>query len=127
VSRRDSQRARRLGEHDRAVFDELLVLERSRYGTWEIVADCPSATERDALVARFDGIDGEIEDWTESIRHLCAQCSLGEPHEHEREEESAWQRTRRIGLAAIDESALRRIRRLAVMWRPEIVSVERLR
>src|SRR5262245_22640806 len=58
---------RRLGEGEITVFDELVLLEASSYGTWKVTATCRTPNDRDALVSMFDDVDGAIEDWTESV------------------------------------------------------------
>lgn len=99
---------RRVGEREITVFDELLLLAPSSYGTWTVEATCRTPHERDALLALFDDVDGAIEDWTESLELMCAQCSLGEPHEHHGS--GRWSVERRFGLALRDESELQRLR-----------------
>ena len=111
-----------------AVFDELAVLEASPYGTWEVVADCATPAARDELVARFDGFDGAIEDWTASLTNLCTRCSLGEPHDdHDAPADPGWDPRRRIAVAARSDRELGRLRRARLWWRREVVSVERVR
>jgi hypothetical protein len=109
------------GDGEVTVFDELLLLEPSTYGTWTIEASCRGPEERDALVALFDDVDGAIEDWTESLVVLCARCSLGEPHEHhETQRQQGWRVERRLGLALRDERDLGRLRQ-----RPDVRGVAR--
>jgi tetratricopeptide (TPR) repeat protein len=103
---------RRLGERMVSVFDELVLLERSDFATWRIVAACRSAAERDALLELFDRSDGAIEDWTDNIQVLCAKCSLGEPHEHEpRADDAPWRTERELGAAVRDDLLLARLRK----------------
>ncbi len=102
--------SRMYGDSKRSVFDELGLLEASGYGTWEVLASCATAEERDALVARFEALDGAIEDWTENVEMLCARCSLGEPHDHDHDHApSSWQPQRRFGVAARDEAVIARL------------------
>lgn len=117
---------RRHGGREVTVFDELIVLHVSSYGTWRVTATCTDATERDAILARFEGIDGAIEDWTESIQILCKQCSLGEPHDHHEPRDQSWQRERTIGLALRDEAELGRLRGPGGRWRRGIRDVTRV-
>jgi hypothetical protein len=117
---------RRVDGHELSVFDELVVLERSPYGTWTVEATCQGPEERDALVALFDDVDGAIEDWTESLVMLCAQCSLGEPHEHHDQTNETWSSERKLGLALRHERDLRRLRQLGLWWRRGIRDVTRV-
>jgi hypothetical protein len=102
---------RRLGDHDRPVFDELALLEASTFGTWEVVATCATPAVRDAVERRFVEGDVAIEDWTASIEHLCARCSVGTPHDHHDHdgEPAPWAPTRRFGLALRDDRELARL------------------
>ena len=89
---------------------------------------CPSSEELDELLTALGAGEGAAEDWTGSVRSLCAQCSLGEPHDHEETPEpSGWQVTRRIGVAARSEDALRPLRRMRLWWRKGVHSVKRVR
>jgi len=118
---------RRDGDREITVFDELLLLQPSAYGTWNVNATCRSVDERDAIIALFDDVDGAIEDWTENLVVLCRQCSLGEPHEHHRDQESReWRVERRFGLALRDERELKRLRQLGLWWRRGVHDVERV-
>lgn len=118
---------RRLGERDVSVFDELLLLQPSAFGTWKVSATCQTPDERDVLVALFDDADGAIEDWTESLEVLCAECSLGTPHEHhDAKKDTAWRVNRELGLAIRDERDLARLRKLGLWWRRGIRDVTRV-
>ena len=48
-----------------------------------------SDADRNALHDFDEGL-GMIEDWTESVRHLCLRCSYGAVHNHERRLEGEW-------------------------------------
>jgi len=92
----------------RPVFDELAVLERSEFGTWEIALEAPAPADVDAIVALFEDVEVVVEDWT-------APASV----------EGAWLPERRLGVAARHERELRRLRRLG-RWRSGIRTVERV-
>jgi tetratricopeptide (TPR) repeat protein len=117
---------RGFGDAQVTVFDELALLVRSAYGTWQVSAVCDTPEDRDALLALYTGVDGEIEDWTESIAMLCAQCSLGEGCRDHDPPEAAWRRERRLGLALRDDRELQRLRRLGLWWRRGIRDVSRV-
>ena len=110
------------------VFDELAVLEESTYGTFEVLLRCRDEAERDEIVAKLEAEALGVEDWTSSVRNLCAKCSLGDPddgHEHH-EPESGWNEERRLGVAAREESDLRPLRMTWFGWRRDVLSVRRV-
>ncbi len=123
--------SRALDGRDVPVFDELMVLEPSSYRTWIVDVICADPAALAALVARFDDVDGTIEDWTDSLQVLCAACSLGTPHAHDPDDEpggevgdgAAWQPARQLGLALRDERDLDRARDAAGRWLPGIRTV----
>lgn len=118
---------RTLGDGQIDVFDELVLLKPSPYGTWRVRARCHTPEERDELVARFDDVDGAIEDWTESVHYLCAQCSLGQPHEHhDTAKDDGWSTERELGLALRNERDLARLRTLGLWWRRDVRDVTRV-
>jgi hypothetical protein len=117
---------RRLGEASITVFDELKLLESAGYGTWRVAVTCRTPEERDALLTLYDGVDGAIEDWTDSLVLLCAQCSLGEPCEDHARQDAAWQLDRNLGLALRDEQDLRRLRQFGLWWRRGVRDVTRM-
>lgn len=123
----EARGTRRLGQREVGVFDELLVLQPSPCGTWQVIATCDGPTDRDALLALFDDVDGAIEDWTE-LEFVCASCSAGEPHAHpEPAPRRAWRAERTLGLALRDERDLGRLRRLGRWWRRGVRDVARVR
>jgi hypothetical protein len=120
--------SRMLGERSLSVLDELAVLEPSAFGTWEVELDCP---DRGALLALLDELEQAgltVEDWTESVRMLCAACSLGEPHRHAEEApaDDAWQPARRLGVAARSERDLHPLRRAGLWWRRGVRTVRQV-
>jgi len=119
---------RQLGERSVPVFDELLLLERSAYGTWEILVRVDAPAHLAEVTGLLDADAVHVEDWTGSLEMLCAQCSLGEPHEHERGERpsATWNRERRLGIAARDAADLAPLRRWGWRWRREVQSVRRV-
>lgn len=118
---------RKLGQQVVPVFDELALLEQSEYGTWRIDVEIADREERDRLVAELEQTARAVEDWTESVRPLCAACSLGSAHEHEEEPaQDEWEPVRRIAVAARTEDDLRPLRRLRVFWRKGVRSVARV-
>ena len=84
---------RQFGNDSVPVFDELDVLERSAYGTWEIVVRCADPEQLQSLIAELKRAELGVEDWTGSVQMLCAACSLGEPHDHQERDrtQGEWQ------------------------------------
>ena len=97
---------RRLGEREVSVFDELEVLAPSSASTFRVELAAESDDAIDALGEEVSATGAALEDWTGSIEMLCAQCSLGTPHEHAPPavEPQAWNSRRSIGIAAEDFS-----------------------
>ena len=108
------------------MFDELSLLRRSAYETWKVTIECAHAGERDELLALFRGLDGAVEDWSESITFLCAQCSAGVPHdEHPVPANVPWLRVRKLGLAITGEDELKRLKYLG-RWRRGVHGARRV-
>ena len=70
------------GHHWVPVFDELAVLERSPHATWAAQVTAPADADLDDLVELVDGIGRAAQDWTSTVRPLCAECSRGRPEQH---------------------------------------------
>ncbi|GAA4801972.1 hypothetical protein [Lysobacter hankyongensis] len=92
----------------------------SEYPTFAVFATCPRREDLDALVAmRVPGI-AFIEDWTESIRHVCLRCSYGAPHRHREDDDAndaaAWRPERNLGVAA---QSRRSVLRLIERWKEQ--------
>lgn len=119
---------RQFGNDSVPVFDELDVLERSAYGTWEIVVRCADPEQLQSLIAELKRAELGVEDWTGSVQMLCAACSLGEPHDHQERDrtQGEWQPERRLGVAARSLAELSPLRRAFFWWRSEVVSVRQV-
>jgi tetratricopeptide (TPR) repeat protein len=120
---------RRIDDRAISVFDELDLLERSPYGTWEIVVNCPTPAAVDKIRGPLVEADLGVEDWTANFRVLCEKCSLGDPDEHEHDHgksEGEWEPERRLGVAARSEADLRLLRVARFWWRRDVVSVRRV-
>lgn len=94
------------------VFNALELFEPSRFSTYEasVEVDCPEDVE--VLDRLCDGASFPFEDWAASLRNLCKACSEGRPHDghdHELKESKSWERTRRVGFAAVDSAQLHRV------------------
>jgi hypothetical protein len=76
---------RKVNGQEYAVFDEVVVIQKSEYLTYEILIEGSNAAEIKAFERICEGYGVECEDWTANIRLLCKQCSEGRPHkEHDR-------------------------------------------
>jgi len=101
----EPQGFRRLGGHELPVFDELVLLEPSRYETWSTSVEAPRPEDVEDLRTRLRALDVPSEDWGE-VRMLCEQCSLGVPHAHGGTRADAppqgWTSARAMGVAVRD-------------------------
>lgn len=102
------------------VMNALQRMETSEFQTFAVFATCPRRADLDALVdARMPGV-AFIEDWTESIVHVCLRCSYGAPHRHDDDarkvEPGAWSPARNIGIAAQSRHS---VVRLIERWKSE--------
>lgn len=100
------------------VFNALQRLHASEFHSYAVFVRC---TERDALAELLDlrvpGI-GAIEDWTDSISHLCLRCSYGAPHDrsgpghgsHDTQDRPrTWHPERNLGVAAQGRVSVQRL------------------
>ena len=101
------------------VLNALQRLETSEFQTFAVFAACPRSEDVDALVdARVPGV-AFIEDWTESVSHLCLRCSYGVPHRrdsnaHATDKHAGWRPERNIGVAAQSRHS---VAKLLQRWR----------
>ena len=102
---------RKIGEREKAVFDELQVLRASAYSTFEVVVEDATSADLDDLYARYQSDSVVVENWTETLHTLCKACSEGRPfadggHNHEEvaRDDGSW----RLGIAALEAGQARR-------------------
>lgn len=102
---------RKIGEREKAVFDELQVLKASDYSTFEVVVEGATSVDLDDLYARCKSDSVVMENWTETLHTLCKACSEGRPfadggHNHDApaREDGSW----RLGIAALETRQARR-------------------
>jgi tetratricopeptide (TPR) repeat protein len=102
---------RKIGEREKAVFDELQVLKASGYSTFEVVVEDATSADLDDLYARYQSDSVVMENWTETLHTLCKACSEGRPfaeggHNHDEPagDDGSW----RLGIAALEAGQARR-------------------
>jgi tetratricopeptide (TPR) repeat protein len=103
------------------VFNALQCLQRSEFETFAVFVGAETETDLEALLEiKLPGL-GNVEDWTDSIRHLCLRCSYGTPHQNRKSHESddiaandaAWDPERNLGIAAQSRHT---VDRLLALW-----------
>jgi tetratricopeptide (TPR) repeat protein len=86
-----------------SVFNVLELFEPSAHATFEAEVTVASDADRKALTQALLAAGVTHEDWTESVRVLCKQCSEGTVHEqHDHGLAADWQGRRVIGVATDD-------------------------
>lgn len=102
---------RKIGDLEKAVFDELQVLKASVYSTFEVVVEDATSADLDDLYARFKSDSVVMENWTETLHTLCKACSEGRPfaegghnHDEPARDDGSW----RLGIAALEAGQARR-------------------
>jgi hypothetical protein len=104
-------RERTLNGIERPVFNEILVLRASTFGTYRAEVEAPTPGDVTRLIEAGECDAIVIEDWSQSLEMLCRACSEGarhDRHEH-RPAEAAWRTTRLVGIASEDDLAPRRV------------------
>lgn len=107
--------SRRIGEREYPVFDQLELWQASPYATFEAWIETPDPASLAALAQRAHRDHGQAQDWTDSVRHLCRACSLGDAdadaaHDHPPLQASGDAAGARwVGVAARDEAAARAV------------------
>lgn len=101
---------RMLCGRERAVFNELAVIEPSAYSTFEVEVAGVSQQEVDALIELADRQDITVENWSTNFRVLCKACSEGRPHDDREHDHGPAANTDgegfRLGIAARSRSKL---------------------
>lgn len=94
---------RRREGRDVPVFNCLQLLEPSPFSTFLAEVDLEEAVdpeEVDRLIEMAEDRGMAAENWSTSLRTLCAACSEGRPHEHHDHEPDAQAGSQRLGIAA---------------------------
>lgn len=109
------------GERQVPVFNAMQRLQPSDMATHAVFVQCDGPEDIAALRAlTLPGI-GLVEDWTQSVRHLCLRCSYGTPHQHDddrgddetRDDDDRWESERNLGIAAQGRAA---VEKLMAVW-----------
>jgi tetratricopeptide (TPR) repeat protein len=102
---------RKIGDREKAVFDELQVLKASGYSTFEVVVEDATSADLDDLYARYQSDSVVMENWSETLHTLCKACSEGRPfadgghnHDEPARDDGSW----RLGIAALEAGQARR-------------------
>lgn len=95
------------------VFDEIAVLRRSAYRTFQLRARVRSPKDIQTLAELAFASKLAAEDWS-TVEYLCAECSKGTPDNHHLHEAPEWKPDRLVGIAAPDVVSLER---LLAEWR----------
>jgi hypothetical protein len=82
------------------VFDELAVWQASPYSTFQVALHIPDQEAEKGLAEICEAREIGVEDWS-TIQILCAECSRGNPHPHERKPAVADAAQRRFGFGAL--------------------------
>lgn len=100
------------------VLNAMQLLTRSGFETFAVFVGAESEEDLDALLEiKLPGL-GNVEDWTDTIRHLCLRCSYGTPHQDKQvhdansaanDDDGSWSRERNLGIAAQSRSTVERL------------------
>lgn len=97
-------------EHTVPVFNALQRLQASAFATFTAFIGSQSDQDVEALQELPEEGIGLVEDWTGGAAGACLRCSYGVPHQHHRHEPGDdWNPDRTLGIAARDETAVRRL------------------
>jgi tetratricopeptide (TPR) repeat protein len=120
---------RTYGGRDFPVFDEIELFEASNYSTFSAWVSVLRPQSLEILEKAVEEKDCGFENWTQTIRYVCKQCSEGKPHEHHDKGMSKQVETGHyhLGLAAKTEVDLRHILRTwALQTRSDILEFEKV-
>jgi Tetratricopeptide repeat len=73
---------RQAGGQTWSVFDELIRMDPSDAPTFESQLTVPIEEDGQALTELLADLDVGVEDWSESVQLICAQCDVSSVHEH---------------------------------------------
>jgi hypothetical protein len=91
---------RKFHGHEVPVFDEMLVIHKSDYLTFEIRMEGSNAAEMKEFERICEGYAVECENWTTNVGMVCKQCSEGRPHQRHDHELKPIEGVYLFGLAA---------------------------
>jgi tetratricopeptide (TPR) repeat protein len=95
------------------VFDELALFQASTYQTFSVAVAVAHPASLVTLEQLCDQKKIGFENWTDSLRTICKQCSEGKPHQHHDKEleKNKIQDSYQLGIAAQSESDLNQLLR----------------
>ncbi|AKK05657.1 TPR repeat [Corynebacterium mustelae] len=93
------------------IFNEMQVLERSPYLTYNVTVTAESPEDSAALTELVEPTGGMAEDWTRTTSYLCKKCSYGVPHDdddhdHDLAAEDQWVTEREFGIGMASREKL---------------------
>jgi tetratricopeptide (TPR) repeat protein len=91
---------RTVNKQEYPVFDEITVIQKSEYLSFEIAAEGSKESELQEFERICEGYNVEFENWTETLRAVCKACSEGRPHAHHDTKIKPPKGVYRFGLAA---------------------------
>jgi hypothetical protein len=102
-----------------SVFNELGIWQRSTYSTYDVEISLPGPDAKESLDRLCTELDLAFEDWG-TLRHLCAQCSRGNPGPHECDPVPPKEGHSRFGFAARGRSAIDEVLRRWLEVEPNV-------
>lgn len=89
-----------------SVFDELEIIEKSNFKTYSFGVTTTNEDKIEALREMCYNAGVGFENWTQSVRVLCKQCSEGVPHEHHDNELEKKHHTQKFTLAMAAKTSI---------------------
>jgi tetratricopeptide (TPR) repeat protein len=111
------------------VFDELELFQASDYQTFSVAVSIANPSALGTLENLCDQKKIGFENWTDSLRSVCKQCSEGTPHQHHDKalEKNKIQGSYQLGMAAKSESDLNQLLREWLRYaKADLLGKERL-
>jgi hypothetical protein len=98
---------------DLDVFNVLQTLQKSGRRTYEAWVSVHNEADIETLEAIAEKNAAVVEDWSQSVRMICRQCSEGIPHSEHTETPVPWESRRHIGISA---ASLEHASALLMQW-----------
>lgn len=117
---------RELNGREVPVFNELMVLEPSSFGTYQALVRIDGQPSLKGLIGLFEEHMMYAEDWTHGIRMLCRACSEGLPHDdHDTDlEQDTDPDVVKLGIASCEEENVEKV--LGLWSGGQLLNLERV-